>query len=284
MTRIITFCSLFLIMAACNKYNNNGNRELVAQVGDKYLFADQIPINKNNGFSKEDSISIARNYIDRWIRNELILSKAEENLSEEYKTEINTKLEKTRANLMIYQYEQQMMLQKMDTTVGEQEIMDYYDNHLQNFTLQHNILKALFLKLPVEAPNIDRARSWFRSDRQDDIQSLEGYAYQFAEKYDDFGENWISMNFLLRELPDNIENESYFLRNNQYYETSDSAFHYLVNIRDFRLKGSIAPLEYVKNDIRTIILNNRKIDFLQDLETGIYNEGIRDNSFKVFKE
>jgi len=283
MIRIITACSLLFLISACNNYNNNGNRNIVAQVGDKYLFADQIPVNKNNGFSREDSISIARNYIDRWIRNELILEKAEENLSEQYQAEINKKLEETRANLMIYQYEQQMMLQKMDTIVSEQEIMDYYDNHLQNFTLQDNILKVLFLKLPLEAPNYDRVRSWYRSDNQGDIQNLESYAYQFAEKYDDFGENWVNMKFLLRELPVDIVNESYFLRNNRFYETSDSSFHYLVNIRDFRLKGSVAPIEYVKNDIRTIILNNRKIDFLQEIETGIYNEGIKNNSFKVFR-
>ncbi len=184
---------------------------------------------------------------------------------------------------MIYHYEQQMMLQKMDTLVTEQQIMDYYDNHLQNFTLQSNILKVLFLKLPVEAPNIDRARAWYRSDKQSDIQSLESYAYQFAEKFDDFGENWINMNFLLRELPANIDNESYFLRHNQYYETSDSEFQYFVNIRNFRLKESLAPIEYVRNDIKTIILNNRKIDFLQELENGIYNEGIKGNSFRVFK-
>ncbi len=283
MRTIIAVSSILLFMYACTNYNSDANRLTVAQVEDKYLFADQIPVKTNNGLSREDSISISRNYIDRWIRNELILRKAEENLSEEYQTEINSKLEETRANLMIYHYEQQMMLQKMDTLVTEQQIMDYYDNHLQNFTLQSNILKVLFLKLPVEAPNIDRARAWYRSDKQSDIQSLESYAYQFAEKFDDFGENWINMNFLLRELPSNIDNESYFLRNNQYYETSDSEFQYFVNIRDFRLKGSVAPIEYVRNDIKTIILNNRKIDFLQELENGIYNEGIKDNSFRVFK-
>jgi len=283
MRTIIAASSILLFMYACTNYNSDANRLTVAQVEDKYLFADQIPVKTNNGLSREDSISISRNYIDRWIRNELILRKAEENLSEEYQTEINSKLEETRANLMIYHYEQQMMLQKMDTMVTEQQIMDYYDNHLQNFTLQSNILKVLFLKLPVEAPNIDRARAWYRSDKQSDIQSLESYAYQFAEKFDDFGENWINMNFLLRELPSNIDNESYFLRNNQYYETSDSEFQYFVNIRDFRLKGSVAPIEYVRNDIKTIILNNRKIDFLQELENGIYNEGIKDNSFRVFK-
>ncbi len=280
---IIAITGTLLFMYSCSNYKSDANRVILAQVDDKYLFADQIPVNTNNGLTREDSISIARNYIERWIRNELILRKAEENLSEEYQSEINNKLEETRANLMIYHYEQQMMLQKMDTAVSETEIMDYYDNHLQNFDLQHNIVKVLFLKLPVEAPNIQRARAWYRSDEQNDIQSLESYAYQFADKFDDFGENWISMNFLLRELPANIENESYFLRNNRYYETSDSDFQYFVNIRDFRLKGSLAPIDYVKDDIKTIILNNRKIDFLQELENGIYNEGIRDNSFRVFK-
>jgi len=280
---IIAVAGILLFMYSCTKYNSDANRIVLAQVDDKYLFADQIPVKTNNGLSREDSIIIARNFIDRWIRNELILKKAEENLSEEYQAEINSRLEETRANLMIYQYEQQMMLQKMDTTVQETQILDYYDNHLQNFDLQHNIVKVLFLKLPLEAPNIERARSWYRSDEQSNIQNLESYAYQFAEKFDDFGENWISMSFLLRELPANIENESYFLRNNRYYETSDSDFHYFVNIRDFRLKGSVAPIEYVRDDIKTIILNNRKISFLQDLENGIYNEGIRDNSFRVFK-
>lgn len=280
---VLITCSFILVLSACSGYNNNANREAVAQVGEKYLFADQIPVGSGNGLTREDSISISRNYIDRWIRNELILMKAEENLSKEYQAEIDNKLEETRANLMIYQYEQQMMLQKMDTLVTEAEIKEYYDSHLQNFTLQRNILKALFLKLPQEAPNINRAREWFRSDEQNDIQSLESYAYQFAEKFDDFGENWVSMNFLLRELPSNIDNESYFLQNNRYYETSDSSYHYFVNIRDFRLKGSVAPPEYVKDDIKTIILNNRKIEFLQELENGIYNEGIRDNSFRVFK-
>ena len=283
MRTIIMAVSILLLMFACTKYNSDANRLIVAQVDDRYLYADQIPVKTNNGLSSEDSISIARNYIDRWIRNELILRKAEDNLSEEYQAEINSKIEETRSTLMIYQYEQQMMLQKMDTMVTEEQILDYYDNHLQNFNLQNDIVKVLFLKLPVEAPNIDRARAWYRSDQQNDIQSLESYAYQFADKFDDFGENWISMNFLLRELPANINNQSYFLRNNRYYETSDADFHYLVNIRDFRLKGSVAPIDYVRDDIKTIILNNRKIDFLQELENGIYNEGIRDNSFRVFK-
>lgn len=279
----ITLTGLMLLILSCARYENGADRNAVANVGDKYLYADQVPVRKGNGITEEDSITIARNYIERWVRNELILNKAEVNLSEEYQQEIEKKLEETRANLMIYQYEQQMMLQKMDTAVSEQEILDYYDNHIRNFNLQNSILKILFLKLPREAPNIERARVWFRSDNQNDMQNLESYAYQFADKFDDFGERWISINFLFRELPAEIGDITNFLRNNQYYETSDSSYYYFVNIRDFRLRGAMAPLEYVREDIKTIILNNRKIAFLQELENGIYNEGIKENSFRILQ-
>ncbi|MCF8222271.1 MAG: hypothetical protein K9J25_03925 [Bacteroidales bacterium] len=283
MRTLLAVSSLMLFIGACSNYSVDNDRTALAQVGDKLLYAEQIPVNKANGITREDSISMARNYIDRWIRNELILKKAEENLSEQYQNEINRKLEETRANLMIYQYEQQMMLQKMDTLVRDSAITNYYDKHLGNFSLQESIAKVLFLKLPVEAPNIEKARLWYKSDDQNNIKNLESYAYQFAEKFDDFGENWIRMSFLLRELPSDIGNVSNFLKSNSYYETSDSSFNYFVNIRDYRLKGSLAPIEYVRDDIKTIILNNRKIEFLQKVENGIYNEGMQNNSFKVFE-
>ncbi|MFO7756707.1 MAG: hypothetical protein R6V34_12080 [Bacteroidales bacterium] len=283
MIKYITAISLILIIFSCTRYESGGNRTAVAYVGDSYLYADQIPVRTGNGITEEDSISIARNYIERWVRNQLILDKAEVNLSEEYQQEIDNKLEETRANLMIYQYEQQMMLQKMDTAVSEQEIVDYYDNHTQNFNLQNSIVKILFLKLPGEAPNIERAKAWFRSDKQGDLQNLESYAYQFADKFDDFGERWVSINIMLRELPEEIDDITQFLRNNQYYESSDSSYYYFVNIRDFRLSGAVAPIEYVREDIKTIIINNRKIGFLQELENGIYNEGIKENSFRILQ-
>lgn len=280
-TIILVSISLFLLNA-CSDYNSSNNQEAVAQSGSKLLYANELTLNLNNDISVEDSISIVRNYIDRWIKKELLLSKAEENLTEEFKTEIDKKLEETRANLMIFEYEQQMMFQRMDTIVSIEEINSYYDSNLNNFLLSNDLLKTLFLKVPIEAPNINRVRNWYKSDNQQDMNDLESYAYQFAEKFDDFSEAWINISILSRELPEVIENTNRFLRDRKYYEFSDLEFFYFIEIRDFRLKGAIAPLDYVKNDIRTIILNNRKIEFLQELENGIYNEGLRDNSFKIF--
>ena len=274
--------SFILVLSACSDYGASNNREVVARTGDSYLYADDLPPILNNSLSKEDSISIVRNFIDRWIKKELMLSRAELNLTREYITEMNQKLEETKASLMIYQYQQQMMLQRMDTIVRPAEIESYYSDHIQTFKLSSPLIKALFIKIPIEAPNIDRVRRWYRSDNQDNLQSLESYCYQFADKYDDFGEEWINISYLLSVLPNEIPRVERYLRNNTYYEVSDSLFHYFVDIREFRLSGAESPVEYVNDDIRNIILNNRKIIFLQDLENGIYNEAIKENIFKIY--
>ena len=180
---------LLLLSASCSNYNGGNNREMVAKAGERYLYRDELPPLFNNGITTEDSISIVRNYIDRWIKRQLMLSRAEINLTDEYKTEMDQKIEETRENLLIYQYQQQMMLHRMDTTVAEQEITTYYEENTNNFNLSYPLIKVLFIKIPIEAPNIDRVRVWYRNPVQENLQNLESYCYQFADKFDDFGEN-----------------------------------------------------------------------------------------------
>jgi hypothetical protein len=281
MRNIPVLVIIFLIIAACADMKSSNNRTVVATAGEKTLYLDQLPDLPGNALPEEDSISIVKNYIDRWIKRELLLKKAEANLSPEYQAEIDLKLEETRANLMIYQYEQQMMLQKMDTTVSMDEITAYYDEHNETLNLGSDIVKALFIKVPAEAPNSSKLIQWLRNGSQSDMQEMEAYCYQFAVKYDDFGEEWVDLNFLIRELPENISRIS-LLRNNSLVEASDDHFRYIIQVREHRLRGTMAPLEYSREDIRNIIINNRKIGFLQELEKGVYNEALRENRFKIY--
>lgn len=278
---LITLIFGFLILAGCSKYKDSNGRVVVARAGESFLYLDELPVMSGVSNSAEDSISIVRNYIDRWIKKELLFMKAEVNLSAEYQAEINQKLEDTRENLMIYQYQQQMIYQRMDTTVSETEIEKYYNDNIETMKLSAAIVKALFIKIPVEAPNIDRVRQWYRSNSQQDLQNLESYCYQFAEKFDDFGEDWLNLNFLLRELPVEVTDPARFLANNSYFEAQDESFYYFVSFRDSKKKGEEAPLEFLSGNIKNIILNNRKIEFLQELENGIYNEALRENSFRI---
>jgi hypothetical protein len=282
MNRVLQFLTILLFIAGCTGKNKEESRLQVAKVGNHILYFDQVPIVIQKGTSPADSAAIIQNYIKNWSKKEILYLKAEENLSADNKNEIENQLRDTRANLFIYQYQRQMMVEKMDTTVSDKDMETYYDSNKNKFSLSSNIIKALFIKVPVDAPSIDRIRLLSRSASQADMQQLESLCFQFAESFDDFDEDWVTMDQLCVELPQDIPDKEGFLRYNTWYETRDTSSVYLVTIRDYRLRNSLAPYEFVMNDIRNIILNNRRFEFLQQLENDIYTEGIKSNLFKQF--
>jgi hypothetical protein len=277
---IILFIIVFTV--ACQANLNTAKRIPVAEVGRVLLYYDEIPALVRLNITESDSTAIIQNYINKWAKREFLLQKAEENLSPELRSEIAQQLTETRANLVIYQYQRQMMLEKMDTVLSETEIENYYNLNENSFILNSNIVKALFIKLPVETPHLKKIKLLARSNDQKDLQELETYCYQFAEKFDDFKEEWVPFERIFVELQKDIKNEANFLKRTTFFETTDSLDVYLISIRDYRLSSSIAPFEYVKNDIKRILWNTKRFQFIQSLENGIYNEALKENRFKTY--
>jgi hypothetical protein len=282
MNRVLIILFIVLIFISCGKKKETSRRIPVAEVGKVVLYYDELPQLIQKGINEADSIALIQNYINKWAKRELLLQRAEENLSQEIKNEISNQIEETRANLVIYQYQRQMMLEKMDTVLTETELENYYASNEKSFILNSNIVKALFIKLPSETPDIEKIRNLARSNSQSDLQQLESICYQFAEKFDDFNEEWVNMDRLSAELPQEIENEENFLKRTTFYEATDSSSIYLISIRDYRLRSTLAPFEYVRDDIKRIIINSRRFEFIQSLENGIYNEALKEKSFKIY--
>ena len=282
MNKTVILLSICILLAGCRNKKTATHRIPVAEVGNIVLYYDMIPRLINRGINEQDSMANIQNYINKWAKRELLLQKAEENLSTEIKDEITKQVEETHDNLVIYQYQRQMMLSKMDTVLTEKELKDYFDTNGKCFMLNSNIVKALFIKLPIETPNLAKIKTLARSSDQSDLQELEKYCYQFAEKFDDFNEEWVSMDRLMVELKKDIEDEDDFLKRNTFFESRDSAFIYLVSIRDYKLRSTPAPFDYVKDDIKRIIYNTRRFEFLQSLENGIYNDALKKNNFKIY--
>ncbi len=273
---------LIVLISGCKDKTTSAKRIPLAKAGNTILYYDEVPSQITDLLTEEDSAITIQNYINKWAKRVLMFQKAETNLSSDLKNNIEKQLNETRMNLIIYEYQQKMILYKMDTIISDDELASYYATNENSFYLNSNIVKAIFIKLPVETPDINKIRYLSRSDKQKDIQELERLCYQFAEKFDDFNEQWITFDRLSLELNGRIRDQENFLRWNKYYEYSDSSSVYLITINEFRLRGSLAPFDYVKEDIKRIIWNNRRIDFIKNLENGIYNEAIKNNEFKIY--
>ena len=134
-------CLLIIGLASCSIIEAEKTDQPVSRAFGKYLYRSDIKDIIPNGTSSQDSAIIARNYIDTWVRTQLMLNKAEESLSDEQKN-VNKKIEEYRSSLLIYTYRQKLLLQKMDTVISNKEISDYYEKNIDNFILASEIVKG----------------------------------------------------------------------------------------------------------------------------------------------
>lgn len=279
--RICFLLLLAAVLAGCFRSRKDLGKP-VAMVGSKYLYESQLPALSGPGISAQDSIRIRKSYIDKWIRRQLLLDKAEQNLTSEQK-DVTDQLEEYRASLLIYKYQDMLMRQQMDTIVSEDEIQKYYTEHSGSFILNQPVFKGVFLMLPLNATNLQKVREWTRSPNEENIKNLESYCFQYARKYDYFNDQWTYFQNLLLLAPGLKINPEQFLRAYKFYEYSDSLNIYMIGIRDYLLPGAVSPLDLVRDDIRAILLNRRKLEFIKDLENKIYNQAYDKAKVKIFE-
>ena len=79
-------------------------KDAIAKAFDYYLYLDDLVGVVPSGASREDSITIVKNYIDNWVRHKAVLHKAESNLDDDKKN-VSRQLEEYRNSLITYAYE-----------------------------------------------------------------------------------------------------------------------------------------------------------------------------------
>ena len=276
---VIALCCIIVMLTFSCISKIRKDDKAVAKVGDKYLYFSEMSDIFPKGCSKDDSTALAKLYIDNWIKTRLLLQKAELNLLKE-QLDISRELETYRSSLLIYKYEEQLLREKLDTTVHDSEINKYYEANIASFLTDEYVVKAIYIKLPENPPTLWRVRQWLFSDQEKDMQDLMDYCRNHAVQFHFFDDEWIQWSKI--ELPQK-EAATKQLSNGGRIEQHDGEFTYLVRIKEKRAPGDTAPLVFVKNKVKSIIINKRKIKYISELEQSIYNEALSKNQFEIFK-
>jgi hypothetical protein len=251
----------------------------IARVYDEYLMPAEVQGIVPPGLTGEDSIQVIRDYIDNWIRTRLLIKQSESNLNSEQK-DFTRQLEDYRNSLIIYTYEQQLIRQSLDTTVTEQEIVKYYNENQADFELKDNIVKVWYVKLMKNAP-MANFRQLLQSEKPGDKKKLTDLcAKQAVNSYLD-DQTWLLFDDILKEIPIKTYNQEEYLKNNRFIEIQDSLFTYMLNIKGFMIKESLSPLSFETENIRSIIINKRKLALIDGMKKNIYNDAVKNGDFEV---
>lgn len=279
-TKYFVIFFTFIIISSCSWIKNEPKEKPIARVGNAVLYLTDIKEMIKPGLSKEDSIQVLKSLIEKWLRKQLILQKAELNLTDEEKN-VKEALEEYRTSLLIYKYEQKYLSEKLDTIVDETEIEKYYQENSSSFVLDQPVVKALFIKLPRNVQGLDYITN-LMGQYQSNNNEIESYCYQYATKYDYFNDQWVNLNQVFYQMPIGTTISNQALNNYTLFNFKDSTYHYILKINDVKFSGSNAPLESVEENIKEIIILKRKQKLINDLENNIYFDAVNKNT--IYKQ
>lgn len=260
------------------------NREAVARVDKTFLYKDELAGIIPPGTPTEDSISRVESFINSWIRKQLLIAEATRKI-EINELEVERKVLDYKYSLISYQLQTDYIKNHLDTTISKEEIETYYKENIDNFILKQNIVQASFIKAPRTASRINRVKDLITSKREKDKQELKTWCLTYSVAYLLSDSTWMVFDELVKNSPlVEIPNKIQFLKTNPYYETSDSQFLYFLKVDQYRISDNTSPLDFVKNDIRNIILNKRKAELSRQLEDMVYNEALENDMFEVYRK
>jgi hypothetical protein len=280
--RLFICIALLVLVSACNLlpgHRKDGNA--VARVYEKYLYANDIKELVPAGTNTKDSTEITRNYINSWIRQELLLHQAESNLGDE-QMDFEKQVEQYKNSLIIFQYESELVKQKLDTTLSMQEIEDYYQKNQANFQLHENILRTAYVVVSKNSTFAQRFRQLLHSDKEADMEKLTELCQQQAASYQLDDQAWVSFSEFAAKIPVSVSDQMDFLNKNPYFEAQDSTFRYLVRIKEYKIKESVSPLSFEVPNIKVILLNKRKSEMLTRMEEDLYKAALSSKHFEIY--
>lgn len=271
---------LFVALAAVGCKDFEGDR--VAKVGNHVLYMKDIRGLLPAGVTPEDSAAMVQQYINTWALAHLKVLKAQEVLSPEAK-DVTAEVEDYRNNLLKYRLERQVTESELDTTVTDEEIRQYYEEHNQNYKFPYIIAKANIITLSQGSPNYDTVKKDFAATGSEEEDQKRAMCASYAERVEDFGGIWVPMPSIAKAVPglDAESCETIFRGSDHYIKVGDGK-DYFIFLSERVPVGRLAPYEYCRQTIKDAILINRKQDILSKLEQDLLKEGIDSKKLTIY--
>lgn len=256
-------------MTGCGQEHNHKGKTPLVEVSGEFLYKEDLQAALPLNISRDDSVLFAEHYIRNWIEDALLFDKAEGNIPDNDK--ISKLVENYRRALIMHTYQEELVNQKLANDISEEEINAYYEKNKELFRLDNPLVKGLFIKVPLSSPDLGNVRVWYRKNNQDVIEKLEKYSLRNAVSYDYFYDRWTSVPDVAAKIPLKVlDTDANYLDKNRNVEVKDTAFCYFLHIEDFLGKDKQKPLDFARDEIKEILINLKRVEFINKVKEDLY--------------
>ncbi len=279
---ILCLIAIFGVFSCSSFIKKEEEVKPLARVGESYLYMNEVAPFLRQGISANDSAVIISNYINNWASKQLLLSKAKINLPEEKLANFDALVANYKTDLYTKAYKDALVQQGSDSIVTNTQLNTFYEREKENFKLKEKIVKLRFVELPKQFLNKDQVIKRLKSFKKEDLKFLDSIGVQFKKL--NFNDSiWVSSSRLIQEIPPlTIDNQDKYLKKSQFFELEDALGVYLGKIIEVKEVNDVAPLSFVKPNIKQVLLSRRKLEFVRKLETEIIDEAVKEKEFEVY--
>ena len=274
---------LLLLFISCNFFKKEEDKTPIAKVNESYLYLEDINDIIVEGTSKEDSTLRVTNFINRWATQQLLMDGALINLSQEKQESFDRLVTQYKNDLYTKAYLEALVRRSIDTNVTIEEAESFYNKNVEAFKLNEDLIKFRYINIDENRQDFDQITEKFKRYNLEDKKELDSISIQF-KSYSLNDSIWIKLSQVYSKIPAvNLQNQNQLLKKSNFIQLKDSLGVYLMQINDVLLRNDTAPLEYVKPTIDQIVINQRKLELIRQLEKDITKDAIKNKQFEIYK-
>ena len=121
------------------------------------------------------------------------------------------------------------------------------------------------------------------SRKEEDLDKFKDFCYQYSNKFF-FPEKWLSGSSIANDLPNKGINFDAVVSSKQTVIQQDSLYYYIIKVDAYVKAGELAPLEYVLNDIKQVILQRRTQELNKTVRNKIFDDALKKNVFEIYNK
>ncbi len=245
---------------------------VIARAFDQYLRWSDLRQVVPMEAAPEDSAAMAQAYVESWLHQQVELHQAEVNLAASQK-EFEAELQDYRNSLLLTAYEQALVEQRLDTIITAAEVQAYYEANTADFDLQDDILRARWFRVDsLEKRALKRMEDRFLSGKPEQMRDVEIQLAEMGVTISDRSKAWTALTELRNVVP--LETVPTVGPEGRRFAVHKESAAWFVDILELRPRSGPSPVELVRQDIRTILLNKRKNDLIVKMRDDLYQQAV----------
>jgi hypothetical protein len=275
-------CAAFFFACGTKDRGTTGNEQspILASAYDNQLRLSDIYQIIPSNISPEDSLQIIRSYTEDWVRDQLIQREAVKNIKDLSK--IEKLVDDYKNSLIMFEYQQLLVRNLLDSTITEEEMNIQYQKEKEQFILEYPLYRYRLLAIDANSDNYYELRTmWNNRDEGDTADSLAKYCSPPGCMFIVNDSEWVRREQISSYFPSSVNWEARLDEKGEYTYWGDEQ-RVLLSISESLESGEHAPLPYIMDQLKVLILHDRTRLLFEEVRNDLYEKAVEKNAIKFY--